>query len=379
MFPSRYILLILLLVCPGIGAQAEPSHDEASADLKAVVKQVESLQKELASQRRQQTKAEQALSVIEKAEQAARSELTKIRERQKEIRARQEELSREADKQALKLKEQRAQLGEQLYAAYVNGREEWLRMSLSQQDPTQIGRQQTYYNYLSEARAQLVAVVLLIIDELAVTRAAIDAAADELNGLEKDASAKVADIAANRKAREKVLTTIAANITSKDIQIKRLKAQEKKLSDLVVALEKMLANVPVRNAEPFAGKTASLVWPADGTLLQQFGQPRADGRLKWQGVLIGAKLGADVRAIYHGRVVFADWLDGLGLLIIVEHGGGYMSLYGHNQSLLKAVGQSVAMGESIAKVGDTGGQAISGLYFEIRKNGKARNPRNWIK
>lgn len=379
MFPSRYILLILLLVCPGIVAQAEPSHDEASADLKAVVKQVESLQKALASQRRQQTKAERALSAIEKAEQAARIELTKIRERQKDTRARQQELSREADKQALKLKEQRVQLGEQLHAAYVNGHEEWLRMSLSQQDPAQIGRQQTYYNYLSEARAQLVAEVLIIIDALVVTRATIAAAAAELAGLEKDAAAKVADIAKNREEREKVLTTIAADITSKDTQIKTLKAQEQKLRDLVVALEKMLADVPVRNAEPFAGKTASLVWPTDGTLLHQFGQPRADGRLKWQGVLIGAKPGADVRAVYHGRVVFADWLDGLGLLIIVEHGDGYMSLYGHNQSLLKAVGQSVAMGDSIAEVGDSGGQSISGLYFEIRKNGNAKNPRNWIK
>ena len=133
------------------------------------------------------------------------------------------------------------------------------------------------------------------------------------------------------------------------------------------------------NAEPFAGKTASLSWPADGRLLHRFGQPRADGRMKWQGVLIGAQAGEEVRAVYDGRVVFADWLDGMGLLIIVEHGGGYMSLYGHNQTLMKNVGQTVLEGDQIAEVGDSGGQATPGLYFEIRKNGDAVNPRGWIK
>ncbi len=141
----------------------------------------------------------------------------------------------------------------------------------------------------------------------------------------------------------------------------------------------MLAESAINKAEPFAGQTANLRWPAQGRILHRFGQPRADGRMKWQGVLIGAAEGSEVKAVYNGRVVFADWLDGLGLLMILEHGDGYMSLYGHNQTLLREVGQTVTKGDVIAEVGDSGGQPTPGLYFEVRKNGSAVNPSSWIK
>lgn len=252
-------------------------------------------------------------------------------------------------------------------------------MSLSQQDPVQIGRQQTYYSYLSQARVALVERVLTKLAQLEATRAEIAGTVAELAELESQAAEKVADVAGVRKDRQQIVASLAAEISSQDAEISSLKAQEGKLRDLVAALDKMLRDSTVTYAEPFAGKTASLKWPADGRLLNRFGQPRADGRMKWQGVLIGAQEGADVRAVYHGRVVFADWLDGMGLLMIVEHGDGYMSLYGHNQTLLKEVGQNVSLGEVIAEVGDSGGQATPGLYFEIRKNGSAMNPGSWIK
>lgn len=379
MRPLHCIVLILCLACLGSPGYADSNREQADADLKAVLQQVESLQQDVADQQRKQSKATQDLARLEKAEQSARNELGRIRKQQKDIQARQAALKQQAAEQERQLAGQRSQLSEQLRVTYINGQEEWLRMSLSQQDPAQLGRQQAFYGYLSEARARLVAAVREELVRLAATRAEIDAAAAAIAELETNAEGRLAEVAATRQEREKLLAALAADISSKGAELETLRAQENKLRELVIALDKMLAELPVSNAEPFAGQTSSLLWPADGRVLHQFGQPRADGRLTWQGVLIGAEQGAEVRAVYHGRVVFADWLDGMGLLLIVEHGDGYMSLYGHNQALLKEVGQAVASGDAIAEVGDSGGQATPGLYFEIRKNGAAMNPSSWIK
>jgi septal ring factor EnvC (AmiA/AmiB activator) len=140
-----------------------------------------------------------------------------------------------------------------------------------------------------------------------------------------------------------------------------------------------MAGFPVDREQPFDRLKGKLAWPVMGRLAGEFGQPREGGTVRWNGVLIEANQGTPVRAIYRGRVAFADWLPGLGLLLVLDHGGGYMSLYGHNQSLLKEPGDWVSPGETIAQVGDTGGQARPALYFEIRAKGEPVNPHDWIK
>jgi septal ring factor EnvC (AmiA/AmiB activator) len=370
------VLALLVVANPCL---AEQSREEATADLEAVVSQLKALNRTVEKQRKQESKAKQELASVEKAEQKARAKLNGIRKEQKTIAARQTELERQAGKQEQQLAEEREILAGQLRAAYINGREEWLRMTLSQEDPVSLSRRQTYYSYLSQARAQLVENVLAKLAELEVTRAEIAVAAAELAELEADVETQLAEVRSRRKEREQIVVSIAAEISSQDQQIASLKAQEGKLRDLIKALDRMLAESKMNNAEPFAGQTASLRWPAQGRILHRFGQPRADGRMKWQGVLIGAAEGSEVKAVYNGRVVFADWLDGLGLLMILEHGDGYMSLYGHNQTLLREVGQTVAKDDVIAEVGDSGGQPRPGLYFEVRKNGSAVNPSSWIK
>ena len=146
----------------------------------------------------------------------------------------------------------------------------------------------------------------------------------------------------------------------------------------MTALVRIVAVFPSGSGEPFSEQRGHLAWPAAGPVVREFGQPRANGRLRWNGVLMEAPAGAAVRTIYNGRVIFSDWLPGMGLLLIVEHGEGYLSLYGHNQDLLKEVGDWVLPGEVIAHVGDTGGQASAGLYFEIRKDGNPVNPERWM-
>jgi septal ring factor EnvC (AmiA/AmiB activator) len=139
-----------------------------------------------------------------------------------------------------------------------------------------------------------------------------------------------------------------------------------------------MAGLPVDTDEPFAASRGKLAWPVQGRVTGNFGQMRGAGPVRWNGVLLEAAAGTPVRAVHRGRIAFADWLQGLGLLIIVDHGGGYMSLYGHNEALLKESGDWVEPGEPIAQVGDTGGQARSGLYFEIRRNGEPVDPNPWI-
>jgi len=169
-----------------------------------------------------------------------------------------------------------------------------------------------------------------------------------------------------------------AEIRDGNAAVTKLRTEEQRLADLVKRLSEAMAGFPVDTDEPFAKSKGKLAWPVQGRVAGDYGQPRGAGPVKWNGVLLEAAAGTPVRAIHRGRVAFADWLQGLGLLVIVDHGGGYMSLYGHNGALLKESGDWVEPGEPIAQVGDTGGQARPGLYFEIRSNGEPVNPNGWM-
>jgi septal ring factor EnvC (AmiA/AmiB activator) len=373
-------LLTALLVIGGVPiALAEPTQEQANAELEQVRGRIEGLRKEIEDDGRRRSRAEKALAKVEQEEQRVRRELSRIQKQLAETRSRQRELEQQLARQEAELQAERAALSQQLRVAYINGSEEWMRVALSQQDTSSIGRRMAYYGYLSRQRSVTIANLRLLLSELEKTRSHIEREARELAEFEDDASDKLEEMADSRAERARLVAKINKDIASKDVEINRLQAQAKELSELVAALAAMLPAMPDVDAEPFAGQTSQLKWPVKGTVAKRFGQPRADGRLKWQGVLLDAPAGSNVRSVYHGRVVFSDWLDGMGLLIIIEHGDGYMSLYGHNQDLLKEVGQWVAPDETIAHVGDSGGRAAAGLYFEIRKNGEPVNPGKWIR
>ncbi len=373
-----YALLLLGLVAVS-GTLAAPTREQASAELDAVRDRIEALRDELKREGRSLSRAEKALARVEQSEQQARRELIGVRQQLTKTRTRQRELQRVAERQRAELEEQRRFLSKQLRVAYINGDEEWLRVALNQQDAAGLGRRMTYYGYLSRQRSGAIDTLRTTLAELEQTRIEIERQARQLADLEVEVADKLEDIAETRAERAQLLSKISSSIDSKDAEIDKLQAQAAELTKLVASLARILPAMPDVDAQPFAGKTASLSWPADGPVLKNYGQSRAGGQLKWNGVLLGAPAGSEVRAVYHGRVIFSDWLDGMGLLTIIEHGDGYMSLYGHNQDLLKAVGAWVSPGEPIAHVGDSGGQAAAGLYFEIRKDGEPVNPRSWIK
>ena len=200
----------------------------------------------------------------------------------------------------------------------------------------------------------------------------------ELAALEAAQAREVASLEKSRDERRAAVAKVDEEIRDGTAAVAKLRGEEQRLAELVLRLSEVMAGFPVDTDEPFASAKGKLAWPVQGRIAGNFGQSRGAGPVKWNGVLLEAAAGTPVRAVYHGRVAFADWLPGLGLLVIVDHGGGYMSLYGHNEALLKESGDWVEPGEPIAQVGDTGGQARAGLYFEIRLNGEPVDPNPWI-
>ncbi len=300
-------------------------------------------------------------------------------ERQREFSERKKaELDGQLIVKKAELASETSELESQLVAAYTSGSEERLKLLLNQHDPASLGRMLTYHRYLSEYRGQNITAVSNHIAELDGLHTA---AAKEENRIASLARARLAELSDLNKAQENrqaLLVSLKTRIAEEGSEIKRLAAEEQDLARLITELTSILSDYPITSEEPFSDLKGKLTWPVAGTLLHDFGQPRASAGLKWNGVVLTAPRGREVRAVYHGRVVFADWLAGMGLLVIVDHGDGFMTLYGYNETTLKSAGDWVAPGDAIATVGDSGGQQQSSLYFEVRQGARPVNPRIWI-
>jgi len=269
-------------------------------------------------------------------------------------------------------------LAAQVRAAYMSGNQEKIKLLLNQRDPATLGRVMTYYGYLNDYRAGNIETVSARIRELAEMRSQVAAEEARLSDLAKRQEQELRKLGQAQDERATLLAALKNKLAAEGREIERLAAQEKDLARLIAELTSILSDYPISSEEPFIEHRGRLTWPVAGTLLQDFGQPRVGGRLKWNGVVLAAPRGKEVRSVYHGRVAFSDWLAGLGLLVIVDHGDGYMTLYGYNETTLKSAGDWVAPGDVIATVGDSGGQAQPALYFEIRKGKQPVNPRRWV-
>jgi len=290
---------------------------------------------------------------------------------------RKAEIEQQLSEREAELAGESEQLQAQVKAAYTSGKQERIKLLLNQHDPATLGRLLTYYRYMSEFRGRNIETVNGVIAELAGLRAEAVAEEGRLAGLVRTRQSELVALDAAQTKRRTLLASLKARIAEEGSEIDRLAAEEEDLARLIAELTSILSDYPITSEEPFSSFKGRLTWPLAGTLLHDFGQPRAGG-LNWNGVVFAAPRGNEVRAVYHGRVVFADWLAGMGLLVIVDHGEGYMSLYGYNESTLKSAGDWVAPGDVIATVGDSGGQPQTGLYFELRQGTKPVNPRTWV-
>ncbi len=374
-------LLVLLTA-----ARAAAADDAATGEL-AKIKE-----KELEEVRQRISALKQSMDAVAADRDRLTAELQKAEVAISEKRLRLAELERERDystqrrveldaalaERKAELRNESAELAAQLRAAYMGGSQERLRLLLNQSDPATLGRLMAYYRYLNDYRAGNIDVVTAAIRDLARLHSEIAAEEARLEAIAARRSGELETLGTAQEARRALLVSLRQQLASEDREIQRLAAQEADLSRLIDELTSILSDYPIRSEEPFSRYKGRLTWPVAGTLLHDFGQPRVDGRVTWNGVVLAAPRGREVRSVYHGRVVFADWLAGLGLLVIVDHGEGYMSLYGYNETLLKDAGDWVAPGDVIATVGDSGGQPQAGLYFELRQGTRPVNPRLWV-
>ncbi|MFM1855928.1 MAG: hypothetical protein RLZ83_1237 [Pseudomonadota bacterium] len=289
-----------------------------------------------------------------------------------------EELRRSEQAQLGQLDSERRELARQVRAAYVMGRQERLKILLNQQDPARVSRALTYYDYVNRARARRMADIQRRLEQLAATRDDIEREEGRLRGLQQTELAAQAALEQQQVARRFVLRALAAELLTQGEELERLRRDEGQLQRLLSEIEQALADIPDASPadESFDRRRGRLPWPAQGQLTASFNSPKIGG-LRWDGVMISAPEGREIRAVHHGRVAFADWLRGFGLLLIVDHGDGWMTLYGHNQSLFKEVGDWVEAGEPVALVGSSGGRESAGVYFGIRHQGKPVNPAEW--
>ena len=382
----RAALAGLLVLASGLGtleawAQSgrQPTPAQKEAELKKVNARIEKVRKAVNQDIEKRDKLSAQLRDAELGVQGARRKLDETRAQRIASEARLEELEREQASREKELAAERGALAGELRTAYVNGREEQLKMLLNQQDPAEFGRMLTYYGYFGRARAERIDSIRDKLEHLALLREKIAAEGQRLKDLEARQEQELAALKGAQQQRTQAVAAIDSQIKTRGGEIKRLESQARGLEKLIADLRKALQSVPVAKQAPFEPLRGKLPWPVQqGKVLARFGQPRAGGSLKWQGMLIGTDRGSRVRAPFAGRVAYADWLPGMGLMIVLDHGGGYLSLYGHNEEVFKKVGDPVAAGDVIGAVGDTGGHNQPALYFEVRRGREPVNPENWL-
>jgi septal ring factor EnvC (AmiA/AmiB activator) len=276
------------------------------------------------------------------------------------------------------LDDRMGQLAEQVRSSYKMGSQSRIKLVLNQDDPARLGRMLAYYDFLNQAQVQKISSLKEALTTLDEMQQSIDQELSRVESVQNEQGVVLEELNQQRSAREVLLAQLSSRIDSAESRLQELERNRKDLEALLDRLSNVLADIPadLGSRTGVAGQRGKLPMPLKGPVKHAFGQKRAGG-LRWQGWLIESPTGAEASAVAYGRVAFADWLRGYGLMMIIDHGQGFLSLYGHNESLLREVGAWVEPGEIISIVGSNPG-SDQGLYFELRKNGKAVDPAAWI-
>ncbi|MFJ4065474.1 murein hydrolase activator EnvC family protein [Pseudomonas sp. NPDC089996] len=430
MLRALILLALSCLLSPAFAderAQTQQQLDATRQDIAELKKTLGKLQEEKAGVQKDLKATETDIGNLEKQVEALQQEL-------KKTEGELERLDTEKKKLQSARVEQQRLIAIQARSAYQNnGREEYLKLLLNQQNPEKFARTLSYYDYLSKARLEQLKAFNETLRQLTSVEQDISRQQEQLLAQRADLDTRRQALDAERSKRQQVLAKLNSDVKDGD---QKLQARQQDQADLAKVLktieetlarqareaeearkkallaqqeaekrrqqEALAARADKEDAEPpkkarttlgplvssdgasyggaFSAARGKLPWPVNGRLLARFGEARGnDARAKWDGVMISASPGTQVHAVHGGRVVFADWLRGAGLLVILDHGNGYLSLYGHNQSLLKSAGDIVKAGDAISTVGDSGGQDSAGLYFAIRQQGRPTDPSQWCR
>ncbi len=379
--PGRIALaaLLLLVYLPG-ASPAQPDEKKTRTRLEQLQRDIKRTHTEISSANTRKSALQQQLR---QAELDLGRLQRDIAANQRAMAANRQELE-SLDKQRVELEQARdaeqARIALELKTAWQLGQQSQLKVLLNQENPNTVARAMAYYRYFFRARNELIAGYRETLQQLQDLALRITATREQLASRQSTLEQQQAGVVTAQKEREQAVASLNKSIATKGEQLKQMEQDRKELEAVLKAIEQAVADMAVpKDYQPFKATRGKLAWPVSGKRSNSFGRPRNEGKMRWQGVTIPAKVGTTVKAIHHGRVVYADWLRGSGLLIIIDHGDGYMSLYAHNQSLLREVGEWVVAGTPISTVGNSGGQEQAALYFEIRHQGKPVNPTAWCK
>jgi len=365
-------LYLLGIMCFSLPAVAEDQSKQLSSVKKQIAQQKSTIlkvSKKRQALNRQLKKSDIAIAAVaksinstNKALKATEKKLAKLNRQQKIL-----DLAKQKQEDVLSI---------QLKTAYTSGHHDYVKMLLNQEDTSKVQQNITYYQYLNDARMVEIEKFQKTIAKLEVIASTQAQQVIKLKALQEKQQVQKKALEKNKKQRQKTLASLRKELLTKQQQLAKLEDEEASLKKALEQLARLSKKTYDLNG--LAKLKRKLSWPVKGKIKHNYGS-RKQGYLKWKGVLLSSKIGTQVNTIHDGTILFSDWLKGYGLVTVVDHGKGYMSLYGHNQTLLKNVGDKVVSGEPIALVGQSGGQNQAGLYFEIRYRGKAVNPKLWCR
>jgi septal ring factor EnvC (AmiA/AmiB activator) len=362
-------------------APAQPADSaQAKAKLAAVRSRIAALTSRLGDELKQRDTLSARLRETELVITVKRQRLEALRAAQIAAEQHRSVLRAEQSSNQNALQDERADLAAELRTAYMIGRQEQLKLLLNQSNPASLGRTLTYYEYFTQERRVKIDAIQGHVIRLQQLLDEIDQQTVQLRTLESDASREMMSLEHARADRSDALTALTKQVTTGNQELANLKREEQAVESLVADLARVLQDFPVDSTRSFEQMRGKLPWPVQGRVTAHYQEQHASSTpgMRWNGDMIEAARGAKVRAAYFGRVVYADWLQGLGLLLIIGHSGGYMTLYGHAEVLYKSVGDWVAPGDVIAAMSDANGAAPQ-LYFEIREGRKTVDPKLWLK
>ena len=383
-----YLLRLLVLCGLLYTGAASASQQEELENLR---RRIAEMQSEIAKTSESKTEAADALRASELAISDSNRKLAELSDQQREADLKLNALQSREQQLKLGISRQQELLGQLLYQQYLGGKHEYLRLMLDNQDPSRVARDLQYFQYIAKNRAAWLASLRGDLNDLNNVSQQVHQQSQTLEKLRADQAMQKDKLRQDQLERQQVLGKVSKQLAMQRREITRLQHDENRLANLVTRISEMLAkpkskslfkndNLPDDrfDGKPFEQLEGKLALPVKGEIANKFGATRPDSTVVWKGLFIKAAGGQPVKVVASGRVVFADWLRGFGNLLIVDHGNAYMSLYGNNETLYKRVGDELHGGDTISTVGNSGGNADSGLYFELRHESKPLDPLKWM-
>ena len=383
----RIISYFLLCFC----LLSNNAHATRQEELDNLRKRITDLQQELERTNESKSEAVDALRESERAISNSNRKLADLAQQQREARQSLGQLQQQGRQLEQDMQGQQALLGRLLYQQYLGGKQEYFKLLLNNRDPNQLAREMQYYEYIARSRAVWLHTLRGKLEALHTVTAQTKEKSTEIASLQAEQNSQKLTLEKGKRTHLQVLKKVALQLKQQRREIGRLQRDENRLAQLVDKLSRMLAkpkgkgifsnnNLPDDrfDGNPFEQLKGRLALPVKGEVSNKFGSSRPDSTVLWKGLFLRAAANQPVKAVAAGRVVFADWLRGFGNLLILDHGKGYMSLYGNNETLFKQVGDVLSGGDTIAAVGNSGGNEESGLYFELRHEGQPMDPMKWI-